>query len=35
VADHFHYHAPYIEVSSAATVCPIVLWIGVFDSSHS
>ena len=26
---HFHYHAPYIEVSSAATVVSIVLWIGV------
>jgi hypothetical protein len=26
---HFHYHAPYIEVSSAATVVSLVLWIGV------
>ena len=26
---HFHYHAPYIEVSSAATIVSIVLWIGV------
>jgi hypothetical protein len=26
---HFHYHAPYIEVSAAATVVSIVLWIGV------
>jgi hypothetical protein len=26
---HFHYHAPYIEVSFAATVVSLVLWIGV------
>jgi UDP-2,3-diacylglucosamine pyrophosphatase LpxH len=26
---HFHYHAPYIEVSTAATAVSIVLWLGV------
>jgi UDP-2,3-diacylglucosamine pyrophosphatase LpxH len=26
---HFHYHAPYIEVSFAATVVSLALWIGV------
>jgi hypothetical protein len=26
---HFHYHAPYIEVSTAASAISIVLWLGV------
>jgi hypothetical protein len=26
---HFHYHAPYIEVSTAATAVSVVLWLGV------
>jgi hypothetical protein len=26
---HFHYHAPYIEVSTAASVVSVVLWLGV------
>jgi hypothetical protein len=26
---HFHYHAPYIEVSTAASAASVVLWLGV------
>jgi hypothetical protein len=26
---HFHYHAPYIEVSAASSAVSIVLWLGV------
>jgi hypothetical protein len=26
---HFHYHAPYIEVSTAASAISVVLWLGV------
>jgi hypothetical protein len=29
---HFHYHAPYIEVSTAATAIASVLWLGVSAS---
>jgi hypothetical protein len=26
---HFHYHAPYIEVSTAASAVSVMLWLGV------